>query len=164
VVDRSVLFDGFEQARGRFVAALDDVEGNSAYFALFEALNWAVSLDELVAKTSPAGWKWRDGAVDGDLVRALRYARNRVHHQWADAIRFQPDDSSSSGRLGLMVLGRARLGGIGTPASWRWRALPELPPATRPDADGEAAYGRLLAGHSPPLTLNTLRRVLEATV
>jgi hypothetical protein len=157
VVDRRVLLDGFAQAHARFVASMGDIEGRSAYFALFEALNWAVSLDELIANTDAAGWAWRDGVAGGDVVRGLRYARNLTHHQWADALRFDVGLLPGPSLFPSPTL-------FPRAASWRWRDLADLPTAGRPDVRGEATYRRLLAGQPPPATLDELARVFAAVV
>jgi hypothetical protein len=64
------------------------------FFALFETLNWCVSLDDYAREWwAPdgvaLGWAWRERAGGVELVgllNAVRYARNLVHHQWADAL------------------------------------------------------------------------------
>lgn len=152
------LFEGFEQARERFANAIDKGDELRTYFGLFEALNWAVALDERIARSHPAGWDWRDQVSDGAIVRALRHARNRVHHDWADAlwtealIVLQADTMLSADTL------------LGDEDSWVWRQLSELPPAGRYDREGESEYDKLLAGTSARATLDTLSRVFEAVL
>jgi hypothetical protein len=63
--------------------------------ALFEALNWAVALDERTAahwapEGTPLGWHWRERFASGPLIQAVSYARNSVHHQWSDALVWTP--------------------------------------------------------------------------
>lgn len=50
--------------------------------SLFETLNW---LDALLLRPEV------EPLVDHDLRAALRFARGRVHHAWADAIEFRTD-------------------------------------------------------------------------
>src|SRR5450755_3053386 len=64
----------------------------AAYNALFEALNWAVAMDDRVGKHwapdgKPLDWAWRERLGRGvEVMGGVRYARNRVHHQWSDAM------------------------------------------------------------------------------
>lgn len=85
-----------------------------AFFALFETLMWAVALDEAIddvfAPDGGAMW-WRSDE-QGYLLAAVRYVRNRVHHQWANALRLELE----SGGV-LPFPGHA----------WVWRELTDLP-------------------------------------
>lgn len=86
-----LLIDGFEQSCDRFYLAMKSTSRDATFIPLFEALNWAVSIDERLQKawsaapTNPAKF-WSDGFAHGDTVKGVRFARNRVHHQWADAL------------------------------------------------------------------------------
>jgi hypothetical protein len=133
------LLDGYQQGLRRFQAAASGTEPESAFLALFETLNWAVALDEVLAeiwrpegKREGFGWRRR---VGGEELRAVRYVRNRVQHQWADALWLR--------HVPAVVL---PFGGT----AWQWRPLEELPPPDprRPDLDGQAAY-RALVGREP---------------
>jgi hypothetical protein len=53
--------------------------------AVFEALNWSVTLDERL-RHELDGSDWIADLKAGGVVRALRYARNCVHHNWAAAL------------------------------------------------------------------------------
>jgi hypothetical protein len=53
--------------------------------AVFEALNWSVTLDERIRHESK-GEDWTVGIDGGSVIRALRYARNSVHHDWSAAL------------------------------------------------------------------------------
>ena len=101
-----------------------------SFIPLFEALHWATSLEFRIA----AGWPevgpfkdWYRAMPGGLTVRAVRFARNRVHHQWAEAFTISDSDRDLPRRL----------------VPWTW--LPELP-AGKPDAEGEAVYRADLAG------------------
>lgn len=59
------------------------------YVSLFESLNWAVALDDRLQEEW-IGDDWTDEIEGGELARAIRYARNSVHHDWAEA--FEPVD------------------------------------------------------------------------
>lgn len=79
------------------------------YFALFEALNWAVSLDDRLSRDWPFeeisfGKYWCDDFVGGGLIRGLRHARNAVHHDWSLALDIDPIESPFHLRLDLLGL------------------------------------------------------------
>ena len=66
----------------------EEVTSIERYFALFEALNWAVSLDDRLTIDWPFeeiahGRYWCDEFRGGGLIRGLRFARNSVHHDWS---------------------------------------------------------------------------------
>src|SRR4051812_4544089 len=91
------LIRGYGAALERFAEATRQRDPDPAFFALFECLNWAVAVDDLIQELwSPAGevlgreWREFEGG-DGlaDLLNGVRYARNLVHHHWADALRSQ---------------------------------------------------------------------------
>ena len=74
IVDRPVLLRGYREGLGRFHEARIGTDTVDAYLPLFEALNWAASLDEHL------------DYPDHPELRGMRFARNRVHHQWAEAL------------------------------------------------------------------------------
>jgi hypothetical protein len=74
VVDQAVLLRGYQQAVARFDESRLGHDATVAFLPLFEALNWAASIDE------------RLRYPDYPELRGLRFARNRVHHQWAEAL------------------------------------------------------------------------------
>jgi hypothetical protein len=53
--------------------------------AVFEALNWSVTLDARIRHESK-GEDWTVGIDSGSVIQALRYARNSVHHDWSAAL------------------------------------------------------------------------------
>jgi hypothetical protein len=106
----AVQVDGFEQACGRFYAAMNGTDRDATFIPLFDALNWAVSIDDrfqsIWKEASPRSSEWwSDGFAHGDTVKGVRFARNRVHHQWADALWLS---------LGTRPPRQA-------PGEWRWR-------------------------------------------
>jgi len=150
---------GFAQAFARLEAAraAEDTEG--AFHALFESLDWAHAVDEYVARTwRPDGaveedpwWEWRRHPALGvgdtlwDIMQGLRYARNRTHHQWADAL------GTADGRNYPMVYPmRFR--------SWVWRDVEQLPTPSnaRKEAHSREAYAKALAGRPAHHTLATI--------
>jgi hypothetical protein len=138
------LVGGFEQAAQRFYVASKGTDSDVAFRPLFEALNWSVSVDERLqevweaGRTNPAKW-WSDGFIHGDDVKGVRYARNRVHHQWADAL------FSSSGFAFPMTFPLVFL-------EWRWRIT--LPPGRNNEFLAE--YDAHLAGAPARVTLGNL--------
>lgn len=158
-VDVAVLFLGYAGACSRFYGAgapvherlVSDIRASAAgralqmgpsirelgpaaevdsFIPLFEALNWATSLEFRIG----AEWPDRSAAKDwyrpmpvGITVRSVRFARNRVHHQWAEA--FTIDDADR--KLPLRCV------------PWIWRS--QLPDG-KPDREGEELYLDDLAG------------------
>lgn len=112
--------------------------------AVFEALNWSVTLDERIRHESK-GEDWTVGIDGGSVIRALRYARNSVHHDWSAAldIGLDPDE---------FLAPHATVFGI----TW----VDELP-ARRPDRRGAAAYADTLAGRNVGETLLAAGKVCE---
>ena len=89
----ALLVAGYGGALHRFAAAQESrgpVAVDRAYMGLFEALNWAVALDDRLEREWPGergkGEQWSDAFAEGRTLRGVRHARNRVHHQWADAL------------------------------------------------------------------------------
>jgi hypothetical protein len=143
-----VMLSGYRAAFDRFENARLSRDSAATFIPLFETLNWLVALDDqAAARWSPTGkprgrrW-WRD-RVDGRHVQAIRHARNRVHHQWADAL----------------TLAEGATFPITFPLvfhEWQWRSTADLPPIGRPDREGQKAYDELLAGSPARLGLRTL--------
>lgn len=83
-----------------------------AFVPLFEALNWAVALDQrTVAHFAPdgksVGYDWPARIGHGAIVMpGVRFVRNSVHHQWSDALQLRG----------------------GAFPEWAWRTADELPP------------------------------------
>jgi hypothetical protein len=115
--------------------------------AVFEALNWSVSLDERI-RHELGGEDWTTDLDGGGVVRALRYARNCVHHNWAAALDagLGPDE---------LVAPHATVLGI------TWAS--ELS-SDRPDRRGAAAYSEALAGHNVGDSLLAAVKVYEEGV
>lgn len=130
---------GFTDAVYRFECAPATDDGMLAYNALFEALAWAVALDERVGHHwvpdgKPLGEGWRARLGYGATVMAgVRFARNRVHHQWSDAM------------TARRAAERIR---------WVWRPADELPPGR--NRRGEDVYREHLEGCAVIACLNVL--------
>jgi hypothetical protein len=166
----ATMFDGYDQALTRLERAAKGKEPAPAFIALFEALNWAVALDERARKRwtpegGPLGYDWRGRVPGAHLMRAVGFARNNVHHQWSDALALDEAGGRAYPKTYPIVF-----------FEWRWRALSELP-ARRPEgsangkerqAEEEAEYREKLEGKPARATLHELgeafyflRQVLE---
>jgi hypothetical protein len=123
---------GFSDAVIRF-GLIGHRDSIRAYNSLFEALNWAVALDDRIGEHwAPDGselkWGWRERlGLGAEIIGAVRFARNRVHHQWSDAI---------------YPLAESERDGI----AWAWPEPADDLPSGRPDPNGEAAYREHLEG------------------
>ena len=126
---------GYHGALARFLAA-DPGDETSAFLPLFEALSWASAIDQRCTKDfAPDGLGdrmprrgWEQRLTGGaDIISGVRFVRNVVHHQWAEAV--QP--------------------GAG---GWCWRAVEELPSRRENSED----YRRELAGRLVAPTLLAL--------
>lgn len=104
-----------------------------------ECIYWATTLDEHLRAVWPHESNWYDDVVGGELMRGVRFARNRVHHQWANAIGVIDDEKDVPEDLAHVNI--------------RW--LSPLP-AGRPDKEGEATYRDRLAGERVLDALGTL--------
>lgn len=149
IVTFRVLLRSYEQAVERFVRASKSRDPVQVFSPLFEALNWAVALDDQARahwapEGTPLGWAWRTRVSGGEVVNAVRGARNRAHHQWADAL------TLSEGFTFPVVMPLVT-------HEWRWRPLSELPKPGRPAAVGaDSHYEQLLAGRPARMALTDL--------
>jgi hypothetical protein len=115
----------------------DDVPMSAYYHALFEALNWAYTLDDRLRRDAGSGW-WK-GVPDGGMIPGIRWARNCVQHQWDEAVYLDEDPANLPPRQ--------------INHSWRWRG--DLAGRER-DHHGRAAYAEHLADSDVLITLTTL--------
>ncbi len=150
---------GLAQAFERWQTAQAEGDAQRAFFALFEALDWTHAVDDYVARVwRPDGaveedpwWEWRRhrslGVGDelSNIMQGLRYARNRVHHQWADAL-------VTTDGLMFPVVFPVRF------RSWVWRSAEDLPTPSNEakEAAGRKAYSTALAGRPAHETLTTI--------
>src|SRR4051812_25104449 len=133
----NMLLAGYAYA----IQRLEDASGDPAasFRAVFEALNWATSIDDRIRvhwapEGQPLNWAWRERVSGAEIMPGVRLARNRVHHQWADAIYLD-----------------------GT--TWRWRSCDDLPPGD--DDRGNDAYGLHLEHEPVEKTLLLLALAFE---
>jgi hypothetical protein len=147
---------GFRLAVERFDEAGSATDPVAAAIPLFEALNWAVALDERLVKDwipdgkdDPGpGWDWPvrlSNKADAEAVRGVRFIRNRIHHQWADALRL------------------AKAGNHYPPREleWVWVGASDLPEADPGHDRGRDGYKRLLEGRAAEYTLSILAETYE---
>jgi hypothetical protein len=141
-----MMLVGYAHSLGRLQDALKQRDATGGFRAAFEALNWAVAIDERIAKTwaprgKPLRWRWRGEVQAAEVMAGVRFVRNRVHHDWADAFWFNEE------------------GGLTFPmtfpvtfSTWRWRALSELPIGKKDD-HGQDVYEQHLARQPVERTL-----------
>ena len=151
LADLSWLVGGYIEAWDRYRAASDGGKpARETFRPLFEALNWTVSIDEYLRS---------QGEPDDELRRALRFVRNLVHHQWADALEERKTEVTSS----ISVAPGLKLAVGGYSTEWFWKPLNRLPPRppNRRDEQGARAYDDLLAGHEARQALDQLADTLR---
>jgi hypothetical protein len=157
-VEVGVLIDGCLAAIERLLTATKDsaAGANETFVPLFEALNWAASIDLRYEELGTP--------IGNEPLRGMRFARNRVHHQWELALTRQDWPGAP-----VIVGGRDRYGRGGVSRTsgpppgfyWTWKSLADLPAPDRPDPTGEAFYGKHLADGQAEPTLQALKPVLE---
>jgi hypothetical protein len=138
----TAMFEGLAGATRRFMAAVGDGEPTMSYVALFEALNWAVVLDERTASTwaphgKVLGWDWRAEVEGAGILRGIRFARNSMQHDWSDALRLGVVEGAGSGDF----------------REWTWRPVAQLPSRGRREPAGESVYAEELSGRMVRSTL-----------
>ena len=133
-VPREWCVAGYARAHDRFKEASSQHphEPDQVFIPLFEALNWAGGLEEDARRHTD------------DLLWAVRFVRNRVVHNWADAVKGR-DISEPA----LLV--------VGPPVVWEWywRDRASLPSGT--NNRGGPAYDALLADKPVRDALEQLR-------
>jgi hypothetical protein len=139
------LIRGYTGAVERFKIGVRQQDAEPGFCALFEALNWAVAVDDFIREVwvpngKPLNWKWRafmGGDELAELLDGSRYARNLVHHPWADALRLE-EGAQFPMRFPVVF------------HTWLWRNPDELPEprdAAKPHVQAQrAAYAKRLSG------------------
>lgn len=158
------MFIGYANALNRFEAAAKTNDPVITFAPLFEALNWAVALDDRTAKHfapegKPLGRGWRKRIPNAEIMAGVRLVRNSVHHQWSDALRLAT--------RGAHVPSRPSVGLF----EWVWRPVDELPKPPRKKRPTPAAvqrYREHMEGQPARMCLDvldgvffTLQRLLE---
>jgi hypothetical protein len=135
------MIRGYDQAHARYVAASEGNGMETPYYALFEALNWAVAIEDVIREVWwPEGqqldWGWRERVPGAEIMPAVRLVRNLVHHHWARA----PKIEFVRGRRG-----------------WTWPDADLLPPPTTPsDRKALPVYTDRMAGEKVADTLHSI--------
>lgn len=148
------LLNGYTAAHGRFEKARRTQDAEATFHPLFETLNWAVVMDDHIAHHwKPKGellkYRWRDYLKDEEqaAVKGIRFARNRVHHQWADALRL-----SKGGFQSPIVFPMVS-------HEWAWVSADEIAPGKDDNHDhGIDEYRSTLQGRLVRLSLSVLER------
>ncbi len=129
------LINGFEQAYTRWDLARVQTDPIVAFHALFESLAWTYTVDDFLYE--------RDGAfAQLPELRGLRFARNRVHHQWADALWLDPKGATFPLEFPIAFF------------EWRWRDTRDLP--TGRASPDEFVYKQQLARTPARHSLNAV--------
>lgn len=111
--------------------------------ALCEALEWADTLIQHLARgprDTRHKYIWPPKGEAAELVHAFKWARNRVHHQWRNAVAQRIDRSVS------------RPGGV----TWVWRTLRRDDVGAERDVVGARAYDKVLEGRPVLVALDAL--------
>jgi hypothetical protein len=144
-VGLGTLLAGYRQAYQRWMnGPRIDPDPEQAFFAIFEALNWAVSIDDRLKDTLLG---WLSACDERGYVVGFRYARNAVHHHWAEALWLD--------RRGAT---------LPTPlphAFFEWCWQPQL---RATNERGLAKYRTHLSGQPVRFTLEALESVFEKAV
>lgn len=147
VVPLGILVFGWGEALHRFRTASGYAAGSlepdprRAYLALFEGLNWSVAIDDRLRSDRGIDW-WKETS-GGEVQRAIRFARNRVHHDWAqafDEILTESNSVITDQRYEYMDVGRRR--------PWIWIGLPEPTHPKYADLLGRSLFEDHLLGKS----------------
>jgi len=142
------FFKGYSDASRRFAVAANknDATADETVIPLFEALNWAVSLRDLLSNLG--------SPVRHRLASALGFARDRVYHDWAAAVEVRTVRVDAN--VGPVTLN-------GETIEWYWKPLERLPRSGGRDADANA-YRDLLADQPVRASLNDLYALFHAQV
>jgi hypothetical protein len=157
VITVHLMVEGFQAALRRFQDASERWDHPTAYPPLFEALNWAVAIDdrcqEIWIPEGPEhrpGPDWQRRLSGEETLKGLRFVRNRVHHQWAEAFEIGTLREPTAERPVRWT-------------TWVWKRVDDLPPA--PDQHQNAKirpfYDELLAGKPVEPTLVRLEETFE---
>lgn len=155
----------FHASVDRFEIATSRRDAGAAYASVAEALNHAVSIDDRIARIwQPGGIQlpdrfWFERVPGAAVAPGVRWVRDLVHHQWADALeldlrshgRFPPQDRE------WVWLERARLPGRPRTHSRKARRSGERDLV----AAGYAAYGTYMSGRPADFTLHILGEAFD---
>jgi hypothetical protein len=131
------MLSGYAYALQRLDEAIKADNSDASFRGLFECLNWAAAIDDRIQQRwAPEGVplerSWRERAEGAAVMAGVRFARNRVQHQWADAIFFDLSKGRTYPKTYPVRYGQ-----------WCWRALSDLPAGR--DNHGSDVYCDCLA-------------------
>lgn len=157
VATLNMLLAGYAYALQRLEKADDARDRNASFRAAFEALNWASSIDDRIRahwapEGQPLGWAWRARVPGADVMSGFRFARNRIHHHWADALYY-------NGRGGMKY---PRNQPDFYSSTWSWKPVADLPPGD--DDRGLDVYQEHLAAEPALATLLRLGIAFESVL
>lgn len=144
--------NGFLGAADRFSEALADNDADRMFYAIFEALNWSVAIDDRIqSHWAPEGRvigrEWRSRVQGAEILKAIRWARNSVHHDWADALRLE------AGGFQFPMTFPLRF------SEWVWKAADLLPDDG--GRFGKSEYEHELSGRPARIAISELRDVFS---
>lgn len=145
------LLDGFKQSHQRFQVAKNNIDEKQMFITLFEALNWVVSIDDRLRDRN-SNWQDQFGK-QGETVKAIRFARNRVHHQWAYILHIR-DGVTLPVRLPTPLF------------DWVWIAATQLPAVAKryEDPKGEKLYRQLLENKPVRFSLLEMENLFDKVI
>jgi hypothetical protein len=156
VLTLSTFVTGYTEALERFRAAVRDPKPPEETFKpLFEALSWAFSIDDYWLRE-------KRPALRQPLIFAIRFARNRAVHGWADILHVS--EAPAAGISVTLASGGRRGGALASGhlvRHWRWRDFDELPRADPDKRQGEKQYQRLLSTELVQPTLDDLEAIFN---
>jgi hypothetical protein len=158
VVGWKALTEGYFGSADRLQRALldwDDPE--RTFIPLFETLNWLVAIADRLNKEEHTFNPQSEA-----LLRGIRHARGRVHHQWAEAFELRDDVRFNPVWLGLATTPSGPTHLMYDPpetfTDWCWRAATELPPGDHERDDRwKEVYTEYLAGQPVRRALGDIR-------
>lgn len=143
-VSVTTLLRGYREAYMRWMTG-PRVSGDpdGAFLGIFEALNWAVVVDDALRQVMAGGKGWANAYDGGAVVAGFRYARNAVHHDWSVALELRPGLTIPTPIPAIL-------------AEWIWQQTLD---ASR--NGGVTQYKRHLAGRPVRFTLETLNTLYD---
>jgi hypothetical protein len=147
------MFNGYVDALNRFETASKTHDPVATSVPLFEALNWAVALDDrtaahFVPDGKHVGYRWRERIPNAEFMGGVRFARNSVHHQWSDALQLDVGARQYPRSYPLSYF------------EWTWRPAAELPTPDRPPrAEDKRIYEEHMEGRAARIILDVLAGV-----
>lgn len=149
IVPINTLLDGYKKSYLRYKVAKNQKDPQIIFLPLFEVLNWTACIDSRLQNELGRNWQKTFIGV-GEIVEGVRYARNRVHHQWADILHVTNGASFP----------------IELPAAfyeWSWNKLIDLPLEDNRHLDnkGKQSYISLLENRSVRFAFSALDLLFE---